>query len=633
MDNADIKRNWAAQAILTVLVIYFYVFMEWLFFVTKPSFMSKLGFIETMQLLFVTPIPLIVICVAGLFLCFIPAIIVRKSFSQRVCPSVGLLIPVLILAASFFLLIENFTYTIFHFGVRLTSGVYRLAYGFLILILVVFTYQYMHDFKKRLIRPALFRKYALIAAGILSVSVLFAVVAYNSSGITAIKLNEDVTSRKNRPNILLICSDGLNAENMSVYGYHRDTTPFVRELAENALLCENCFTNADASGASIASMFTGKLPTQTRLFYPPEILKGKDAYRHLPGILKKLGYRNIDVSVRHHADPYDLNMRNSFDRANFRDIKENYASAHVTALLGQDSYYFAHKMRDRITIRLLHVFGALEMEDPLGEVGISRKKNIRDARRISDFLSFIKGSSNPFFAHLHLLGTHGPTFRLSMRRYSAGQGQSKPWKVDFYDDAILSFDHQVREIIRGLRRFRKLDNTVIVICTDHGQRWKVNVRVPLIFIFPNGEHSGRIQANVQNLDIAPTILDYLGIQRPDWMGGQSLLSSNVERQRNIFTVVRKRGILLKESKGHELDKSKTAPPFYSLGSIGVIYRDKYYKLDLEESVLTLSNIKGHTSPCGEEDFPDPEKVGRLIIEHLVDSGYDTSSIKTPLSIH
>ncbi len=65
-------RDWLVLAILTALVVYAYVFMEWLFHITKPSFMSILGFLDSLMVLMVTPIPLIVLGVAALILFWIP---------------------------------------------------------------------------------------------------------------------------------------------------------------------------------------------------------------------------------------------------------------------------------------------------------------------------------------------------------------------------------------------------------------------------------------------------------------------------------------------------------------------------------------------------------------------------------
>lgn len=71
--NATLKtRDWPVLVILTTLVIYAYVFMEWLFHVTKPSFMSILGFSDSLQVLMVTPIPLVVLGIAAMVIFWIP---------------------------------------------------------------------------------------------------------------------------------------------------------------------------------------------------------------------------------------------------------------------------------------------------------------------------------------------------------------------------------------------------------------------------------------------------------------------------------------------------------------------------------------------------------------------------------
>jgi len=54
---------------------------------------------------------------------------------------------------------------------------------------------------------------------------------------------------KEFPNILLLASDGLSAEHLSVYGLERETIPFIQKFAEErGLICENAFANTINSG-------------------------------------------------------------------------------------------------------------------------------------------------------------------------------------------------------------------------------------------------------------------------------------------------------------------------------------------------------------------------------------------------
>jgi arylsulfatase len=95
------------------------------------------------------------------------------------------------------------------------------------------------------------------------------------------------------------------------------------------------------------------------------------------------------------------------------------------------------------------------------------------------------------------------------QKFSAGQSiqDQEPWSDDFYDDSILDFDMNVGEVIDELTKLGLLENTILIIGSDHGQQWNQLNRLPLIIRFPQGQYAGRIQTNVQNLDIAPTILD------------------------------------------------------------------------------------------------------------------------------
>jgi arylsulfatase A-like enzyme len=93
--------------------------------------------------------------------------------------------------------------------------------------------------------------------------------------------------------------------------------------------------------------------------------------------------------------------------------------------------------------------------------------------------------------------------------------------VDLYDDEIRYFDDIFRDLLRELEARDLLEETMIVFASDHGEEflehghvahcrgvWDTVTRVPLIFKIP-GVDGNRLDAAVENLDIVPTILDYL----------------------------------------------------------------------------------------------------------------------------
>ncbi|MDD4856713.1 MAG: sulfatase-like hydrolase/transferase, partial [Candidatus Krumholzibacteria bacterium] len=506
------RRGWAIQAAIAAIAIYLYVFTEWLFFVTKPSFMTDLGVLQKLQVLLVAPLPLLAAGAVALLVLWAPAFAARNRIARCISEMAGSFLAAAVLAAMFFLLVDNFTFTVMHFGVRSIADAARYVYAVLFLILIAFSYQIVNELRVKCSRSAAWRATALAAAALVLVSASATVVTHIASRSNAPLSDIHVVQLKNRPNVILISGDGLNARSMSIYGYNRATTPFLEEMADKMLLCENCFANADASLGSIASMLTGKLPTQTRVCYPPEILEGRNAYEHLPGILHKYGYRNIDVGMRHYADPIEMNMKDAFEYSSFRRVGKSRVSKFIESLSGENPFFFVRTMGDRISDRVLHAFGLRRMENPMAEVTGAGARYIKDAKRVDAMFSFIdEEPSAPFFAHLHLMGTHGPIFFPEKNVFSVKHRAKVPWSVDSYNDVILDLDRRLRHIVEGLQMRGILSNTVIVVCSDHAQRYAVGSRIPLVFLFPGEEHRGRIEANVQNLDIAPTILDYLGI--------------------------------------------------------------------------------------------------------------------------
>ena len=649
------KSNWLnypsalkVQLVLTTLAVYLHTFSEWLFFVTKPSFFSQSAAAGKLRVLLLAPLPLVLAGAALVLLYHLSLLLIKDKTWRRRFAAGGIVIPAAIMAGTVFLLIDNFTYTIFSRGVITTTGHARWIYMLLLPALALIAVNMLGKKESFPSRTPVFRGLAWLGRGLLIISLLAAL--FRPDAFTAVSLKGESGPLKGnrRPNILFLGCDGLSATHMSLYGYSRDTTPVLKELAEEGLLCENCFTNAGCSGASIASMFTGRLPTRLRLIFPPDILRGVDAYRHLPGIMRQRGYRTFDISVRHFADPYDLNMRKAFDWSNYREIREGILSETFCRYLGLETDYFLQKMSERMSERLLHVLGYGLMVDSYGEVvvesrkhqskggGINAMQAVRgnnDHVRLEALFSFIDESTQPFLAHTHMLGTHGGYFFPKTQVFSQNQEQREEWMTDFYDDAVFNFDLLVGKVIKGLEDRGLRDNTLIIVLTDHGRRWSIRDRIPLLFLFPEGEHSGRIRSNTQILDIAPTVLDYLGITTPEWMEGSSLLAGEPDTGRYIFTTARRYGDVLDKTGGKwKMDAQKAGPPFYSLGTVGIIFRDKLFSLVMKADRLGISTFEGHTFPATPEEMPAPEVMEQLLVDHLAESGYDISSLKRPFTI-
>lgn len=117
---------------LTTLCVFGYVFMEWLFFATKPSFLTPLSVLESVAILLATNA--IVIGLALPTSCVFVTLGIGLSRMSSAAPAVAsgrtltVLVPSLALVALAILLVDNFTYTLFGFNIGSATGPFRFIY-------------------------------------------------------------------------------------------------------------------------------------------------------------------------------------------------------------------------------------------------------------------------------------------------------------------------------------------------------------------------------------------------------------------------------------------------------------------------------------------------------------------------
>jgi Sulfatase len=621
LDNESWKHNfinksWFQAIALTGGAVYLYVFMEWLFFATKPSFMSFMNLPQKTLVFFVASFVLILFAfgLAGLT-------ILLSTFLKSLRWLVAV-VPALLLTFLALILFDNFTYIVFKFGIVTSQGVWRGMYAagfvgvFILFVKKIWAYLQHHTS-----RGAVFTGYVVLFLFSLS-SVVF-VSRLPRFHLTASEEALEATS-STRPNIILLGLDGVNATHMSLYGYERDTTPNLSKLSENALVAENAFSNAGKTGGSLTSLLTGKLPTETRVIFPPDILLGEDAYQHLPGILKQFGYTSIQITMPYYGDARERNLQEGFDIINFYPVNTNPLANQFARMGGDSSFYFTGLIVQRISERLAHIFFIKTMENPYKAV-TEPAAAIHDDRRLEAMIDYLKDTKGPLFLHVHMMDTHGPKFYVPNQHFSAGQTQDQDWMTDFYDDSILNSDGYINELFQYLSKSGKIKNTIVIFYSDHGIQWNPLIRVPLIFWFPDGQYAGKVQENVQLLDVAPTILDYLGIPQPDWMQGQSILTPDLSPARKILSAnVGDELMVTEDRQTWVVDESKISAPFYDLGKVNLIVCQKWFSLDLRNPKLSYGDVEGSTASCPPNAIPSPEQAEEILVQHLSIERYDVT---------
>ncbi len=619
---------WKQLFSVFVLLAFIYTLLEWAFFVTMPSFMDIMGWPTKIEILLISSLWVSIFSLA-LFVIFIALDLIGiAAHFSKITRFLGGLLPAFFLASMGLLLLDNFTYTVFKFGISTSAGFVRGVYAFLFVILTVYAYLRISISLGLIGRKSpgtrSTSRLFFTSTGLLAAVLVLALVRLDYRELLPTNAAAKSTHSTSLPNIILLGSDGLNATNLSAYGYRRDTTPQLAELAQTSLVAENAFTNAGNTAGSVISIMTSKLPTQTRVLYPPNILTGVDSYEHLPGILKGLGYHTVEFGAPYYIDAYNYNLQNGFDIANNRTLNVGKLGDVGRKLGYEDEVYFLSRITWRLSDRILHIFFIRTMQNPF-DIVTQTIPETSDPVKIDQVLDYLDHAETPVFIHAHLLGTHGGYYSPPDQLFSIGKSQVGPWLTDFYDDTLRAFDSYVGEVIAYLKEHGLYENTILIIYTDHNQQFKTNERIPLIIHFPGGEHAGRLAGNAENLDISPTILDYLGVDKPDWMGGVSLLEPDLPEDRLIFSMGTTK-TKPNEDKINFLDPALDKPPFYQFSTIDAIDCQKWYSLDLTTFEWTSGDVTGYIDPCDPDELRSPDQVRQAMYDRLAEDGFDISSL-------
>jgi hypothetical protein len=606
--NAKTLLNALISAYLSIFLL---VFSEWVFLVTKESFMDSLPLVEKLTILLQsTWVPAIII-LAVIVIVWMLSKLLKYPFIQLMTSSIYRLIPAVFVAITAVLVFDNFTYNILGVGIVDSHSVFRASYGLAFLLFINKTFckiQLPVNQKTLSLKWKLLTIIAITLFSLGTISTIAGIVTKTSRSTS-----QTSVTPKRTPNIILIGSDGVTADEMSIYGYNRNTTPFINSIINQSLIAEANFPQTGSSLGSLISIYTSKLPTRTGVVNMPDALIGDESNEHLPGLLKDLGYTNVDITFDLYSNVTLANLRNGFDRINGIDVNKNPIVIRLGKILPVNSEYNLELLSKRVTDRLQHVLFIRMMINPFEEV--TMQPGHKDATsRIPELMSYIQNGKEPYFIHVHLLGTHGPTYRTSSTTFSQGRKQKKDFEQDFYDDAIVDFDTYIHGLFSTLEGTGKLTNTLVIIYSDHPRSRAAYQHTPLLFWFPNGQFSGQVTSNTQNMDIAPTILDYLGEPIPEWMEGVSLINGNPSPERPIYSV------LWKDPRNNKLPNQT----LLKFGDLRMIICNQFIEYSSEEMKWNSGEVLDKSSSCGADLQITVDEMKDILLNRLRLDGIDTS---------
>jgi arylsulfatase A-like enzyme len=630
MKQKDIVRLWRENIINIFFSVFALIGMEWLFIITKPSFLS---FSSLNEKLAVLPMSVIFLTAALVILSAPLALIaVAANKNKKISALLISIIPAFIFACLGLLLIDNFTYTLFKIGIVSSSGVGRVSYllGFVFLFgLFLRTIQtHTHKIlsrewqpKSRWI-PIVFTTFTIILSGLIVLPFVFDSSYFSTNSLTN-------NNEGSLPNIILLTPDGVNASNMSVYGYERQTTPFLDSMKDKLVVSDNHFTNSGNTSGSITSLLTSKLPTTTRVLFPPDLLRGTDTIEHLPAILREHGYYVAQFGVEHYVDATVLNFQNGFNEVNGATIESKGLAYRINQKFPSDSKLFLQEVESRLADRLGQIFFIKDMENTYTQI-TQTQINFGDKEKIEQTVNLLKQQEEPVFVHVHWMGTHGSKFYPAVTKFSEGidRATQEPWDNNLYDDAIVDFDDAVKDLYNSLKQINEADKTLIIIASDHGQRWTTDNRIPLLILIPNTLPIKKPQKTTQNIDIAPTILDLLNIPKPRWMQGFSLFENQEMNSQILIATFGKSKVV---EGVWSIDTKYSNPPFYQFDTVALINCDKFYQLHLQEDgyFWNQSYVPSYTGLCQDRDYLSLTLVRETIIEQLNRDGFKFDESQIP----
>jgi arylsulfatase A-like enzyme len=345
-----------------------------------------------------------------------------------------------------------------------------------------------------------------------------------------------------RPNFILVTFDTLTARDMSAYGYHRPTTPFITKWAESATLFTRMYAADNATKPTTSTLMTGKREWTHRTYHNIEGSSGplKGSTENMARVLRKNGYKTMAFIVNPMAAVSTLGIEESFDIApiptEFHSVLSlnRMVEKKLYELFGDkfDLYNWLMKS-DFVFLGALNLF--------------SRTLTDTEVPPENAFNSFLSiGSNNmstPYFAWIHLLPPHSP--HLPPKQFkgiyssSVKKEQIQPGRWDFmraeYDEFINYCDKEFEEFILKLNKSNDLENTIIIFSSDHGESFEHNTlqhnkkdlyeqvtHIPFIIKEPDQTEPRIVHDIAEQIDIPATILDLAHIPLPSWMDGRSL---------------------------------------------------------------------------------------------------------------
>lgn len=386
-----------------------------------------------------------------------------------------------------------------------------------------------------------------------------------------------------RPNFLILLFDTFAAAHAGLYGYGRATTPRLNRLAERAIVYHRHYAGGNYTTTGTASLLTGTYPWRHRAFNIGAETSERYARRSIFHALSD-----------YHRQAFTQNSFARFFLNQFSPAIDNRLPPGRFALgdplltprfLGRDEYIALHTerllqrpeaeslllsrlaawRRERVTRRLQAAF-APGSERPLPHTGVDIVYRLPEV--VDGIGESLARAPEPFFAYHHLWPPHAP-YAVAHPFETAFAADTfvppdKPLHPLYpplaaatvaahrrhYDALLRHVDAELGRLVDVLEASGLLDNTYLIITSDHGEMFERGVvghtnillyealiHIPLLIIPPVRTTRTDIRTPTSCIDLVPTLAHLAGRPSPTWAEGRLLPPfGSAQPDRPIFAV-------------------------------------------------------------------------------------------------
>lgn len=315
-------------------------------------------------------------------------------------------------------------------------------------------------------------------------------------------------------NVVLITVDTLRADRLSAYGYQGARTGAIDRLAREGVIFSRSYCDMPWTTGSMASVMTGKYGPGHGVLFPWQRLSNENVT-----LAEELASAGFDTGA----------VVGSFPVAAVYGLNQGFAhyDDHFTTpfYLGSNN---AEGVSEVEPVEVLLSGSVEELRETFDRKmhGDAFRPDLDVSAQAVRWLE--QRGEERFFLWVHFFGPH--------ERIYTDRGRQRQRIVDDYDWDLFRSDEAVRRVLDKLDKLGLSERTLTVFHSDHGQSlaehglighgrdlFEPSMRIPFILRHEGSiKKGGRVDTIVRNIDIAPTVLDYMGLDIPASMQGRSL---------------------------------------------------------------------------------------------------------------